>query len=479
LDAELRAVRGSVLLTGELGVRPRMTLERWLSLSDAERSATWDVGISAVRRVDHVAWRERIDALAEARYEPAVPTLIELWERCPVHPVLVGVGHALFEIGTVEARAVLADGLDDHEYFQRFLALRVVFTDVAPAWERLAGLFTAERLAHEWGWTVAREALAFLVPSGWQGDSPLWTLDSAQRARVMADRRWAELCIELREHEELGSEAREALRYMDEKVVSSLLAAADARRPTQSKPPPLRAGAVVARYEGGDHVGAWSAVRAVGALDAAWRAEAEQLAVVTMTRVRANAEQLVAALVAAGWPIDPSDALPGPPAELEAKLDELARLTDDTPIPPAVAAFWRIVGSIHLAPDLEVVEVEGVPSGLFELDPLEVDDPVMTWYSVEEWQDAAAGVRRELAGPIELSIAPDHLHKANISGGPPYALWLPDEGADPLVRNEVHRLPFTDYLRHTLAGHGFARRASDDPDATAWLARLEVELDGF
>jgi hypothetical protein len=38
--------------------------------------------------------------------------------------------------------------------------------------------------------------------------------------------------------------------------------------------------------------------------------------------------------------------------------------------------------------------------------------------------------------PLDLPIAPDILHKADISGGHPYGVYVPDASADALLREE-------------------------------------------
>jgi hypothetical protein len=43
-------------------------------------------------------------------------------------------------------------------------------------------------------------------------------------------------------------------------------------------------------------------------------------------------------------------------------------------------------------------------------------------------------------------VAPDRLHKQNVSGGPPYGFILPDGCADGLFTAEVI-LPFVSYLQ--------------------------------
>ncbi len=95
----------------DLGSRARVSIEQWSSLTADEAKAYQDVSISAVRSVaGGRAVADQIRALGRLRYEPAAPTLIGLWEQCPVHPVTVAAAHALFELGTTEARDVLRKG---------------------------------------------------------------------------------------------------------------------------------------------------------------------------------------------------------------------------------------------------------------------------------------------------------------------------------------------------------------------------------
>jgi hypothetical protein len=132
-----------------------------------------------------------------------------------------------------------------------------------------------------------------------------------------------------------------------------------------------------------------------------------------------------------------------------------------------------------------------VPEFLAVADPLEIFDLTEAWFWVEEWQERSAGLHPEIARPLELGISADYLHKANISGGGPYCVWLPYTGADPFVRQEEHQLSFTDYLRRAFASKGFLRadrqqqwlnhRFSHDQltAATDWLASIECERADF
>jgi hypothetical protein len=198
-----------------------------------------------------------------------------------------------------------------------------------------------------------------------------------------------------------------------------------------------------------------------------------------MTRVRRNAERLVTALAANGWPVAPDEALPGPPSDVELRLEQLQEISG-APVPPVVGAFWRIVGSLDIVPtDAELPP--GVPRGLIQLDPLQVFSLSYAWPEVDEWREEARDVHPEIAGPIELPISADNLHKAGISGAGPYGIWFPSESADPMVRDEPHDLRFTDYLRRAFENKGFvlASEPPVEPDAMAWIGALAFELEPF
>ena len=467
----------------DLGTRPRVSIEQWSSFTADEAKAYQDVSIAAVQRVvGGRAVADQIRALGQLRYEQAVPTLIGLWEQCAVHPVAVAAAHALFGIGTAESRDVLRRGIYDHDHLGRFMALKVMFSDEGSAWDNVSHLFADECLAAPAGQIAATEALSFLSPRSYSRSGPEW--HSAElRDLVSQDRRWLDLCVGLRDHEILGGQARVVLKYADPAVTRPVLDAARAERVAQPRPacPPLRAGDLVARYENGDHRGVWNDLAAVAHLDGPWRAEAEQVAALTMQRVRRSAQSLTAALIARGWPVSLEQALPGPTSDVEDRLKELEQLTGSA-APPALAAYWRIVGTIDLVPrgTWNAPFPPGVPEQLTLADPLEIGDLSNGWYSVDEWQAEVENLHPEIAGPLELDIAADYLHKANISGGAPYSVWLSNVGADPLVRHEKHGLAFTDYLRRAFEGKGFLRLDEQDEWLTYGFTRDQLtELTGW
>lgn len=62
-------------------------------------------------------------------------------------------------------------------------------------------------------------------------------------------------------------------------------------------------------------------------------------------------------------------------------------------------------------------------------------------------------------GGLSLDLAPDFLHKQNISGGPAYAIELPPRSPraaiDPAVMFEPHQTSLVGYLRAAFAWGGF------------------------
>lgn len=497
-DTDGAGALGSLLETlagwPDLPGRRRVSIQEWRSLTASEAKEHQETGIAAIH--SGADWRtaaDQIRVLGRLRYEPAVPILIRLWEQCPVQPVAVAAAHALFGIGTGAARDALRKGLHDHDHFGRFMALKVMFTDEGTAWDNVSPLFDDDRLTTLAGQAAAAEALSLLSPRAFTRSGPKW--HSAElRGLVAADHRWVDLCVGLRDHESLGRQARKVLRYADPAVTGPALDAAAAVRAAQARPlaPPLRPGELVARYADGDHRGVWRDLGGVAHLDGVWRAEADRVAALTMERVRRNARSLTTALIARGWPVSLQKALPGPAPDVEDRLKELEQVTGAT-APPALAAYWRIVGTIDLVPrdSWDAPFPPGAPAELALADPLQISDLSAAWFSVEEWQEETEELHPELAGPLELSIAADYLHKANISGGAPYSVWLPYRGADPVVRDEVHDLTFTDYLRQAFAGNGFllldgngellAHGVTDDrlAELRSWLDGVEYERVDF
>jgi hypothetical protein len=94
------------------------------------------------------------------------------------------------------------------------------------------------------------------------------------------------------------------------------------------------------------------------------------------------------------------------------------------------------------------------------------------------WRELRA---HELDDPCNLDLAPDCLHKANISGRAPYGIELPYLGADPVFVHEEHGLAFVDYLRLAFRWGGFPRleRHAHDADVRKFVVDMTRETEPF
>jgi hypothetical protein len=467
--AILASLRETLNAWSDLAHRPRYTSDEWQALPPADRKAYWDLATESQDRIP-VDVFNKVRALGQLRYEPAVPTLIELWERCPNLALMGDAGRALWAIGTPEARAALRAAIDNYGWEQTDLALRTLLTDEGDPWENLGWLFTRDRLGTASGLGAA--ALALELSSSQYRQWP---------DLVSTDRRWLDLCVSLHDHPALAPAARGALRNADPAVTGPVLdAAAAARAERARRAPALIAGSLADRYQRGDHRAVWRELSAVVPLNDDWRAEAQRVAVATMERVRENASRLVTALIARGWPITIDEALPGPEPGIEQYLERLEHILG-TPVPPALAAFWQVVGMVTLVPAHGPLPA-GLPATLRAMDPLELGTPVAVGIANREqdldiytdMEDEQAGAHPE-ATLLDLMISRSRELKATRSGTS-YGTRLPYDGADPLV-DDGQGLSLTNYLRKAFAGKGFlAAPTRDDEAAEAaqWLAGVHA-----
>jgi len=205
------------------------------------------------------------------------------------------------------------------------------------------------------------------------------------------------------------------------------------------------------RYLSGEYHQVWQELQAMGAaaLKEPNRAVATQVAHETMRRVGRNCTRLVSRLTALGYRFgiypDGSSGyysmgpLAAPDRDLHSDISALEAAVG--PLPLSLVAFWEEVGSVDLVgmhPDW--------PTGL---DPLVVDPPAAGVSELDEMADML-----DTLGHFEASLAPDDLHKGNISGGAPYAVELPNKSADFVLANESHAMLFVPYLRMAILRYG-------------------------
>jgi hypothetical protein len=228
------------------------------------------------------------------------------------------------------------------------------------------------------------------------------------------------------------------------------------------------------RYHKGEYEQVWNDLQTLGqtVCDEPHYTQAQEVAAETMRRVRRNCERLITNLRALGYvfgtfpdgsrrfPIiepltSPSDTMRADCADLEAEAG---------PLPLSLVAFWQEVGAVDL-----VGMHPAWPDGL---DPLVVDPPegVLAWLfdDVEE-----EGARRFAA------LAPDDLHKDNVSGGDPYGVYLPNPSADFVFLYEQHSLHFVSYLRLAILQWGGLPGLAERGEQFEPLSHLITGLEPF
>ena len=147
---------------------------------------------------------------------------------------------------------------------------------------------------------------------------------------------------------------------------------------------------------------------------------------------------------------------PGPNAGRH--LKELEKLAG--PVPLSLRAFYEIVGEVDLIGNHEAISPEADPLVVF---------PV----------EAMLQCGEEIAEEGRIAIAPDRFQKADISGGAPYEIALPDARADAELLNEPHCPFFVDYLRLVFRHGGFPGYAGKDLDVPTEIAVLAKDLQRF
>ncbi|MEO5899503.1 MAG: hypothetical protein ABIR68_05140 [Ilumatobacteraceae bacterium] len=237
------------------------------------------------------------------------------------------------------------------------------------------------------------------------------------------------------------------------------------------------------RYVRGDHVQVWAEMTSLGGqvrAEDSTLAEATAVVTETMRRARQNVVILVDGLQADGYRFeDPTGRPPfePPPPDVTERLDHLEQRTG--PLPLALRGWIELVGRVNL--------VGSFPDEVYAYsDPLVVDAPLDYVLSEYEQWEQDRGTQWD-QGMFAIEIAPDWLHKANVSGGAPYAIDVPERGVDALLRWEPHQTTFVNYLRVAFRWAGFpgwdrgrldgwAQPTSDPPNTIAHLRALLLLL---
>lgn len=229
------------------------------------------------------------------------------------------------------------------------------------------------------------------------------------------------------------------------------------------------------RYRQGEYEQVWQELQSLGP---AVRQEpnftqANQVAVETMQRVRRNCEKIVARLKSAGYKFGvyadgsggyvAEGALVGPSKDSLADAAELEEQFG--PLPLTLKAFWQVVGSVDW-----VGRYQGWPMGR---------DPLVIYPPAAALSELGMGEFEEEADQIEIILAPDDLHKDNVSGGDPYAMAAPNSSADGQFLNERHHLLFVPYLRLAILKYGGFPGLDGQQVSLDFIKPLTADLEPF
>jgi hypothetical protein len=229
------------------------------------------------------------------------------------------------------------------------------------------------------------------------------------------------------------------------------------------------------RYKNGEYEQVWNDLQLLGpsVRNQEVFAQAQLIAHETMARVRRNCETLISRLTEMGYVFDryPDGTRRSyrpeplsPPTE-EMRYDQIELEGEVGPLPISLVGFWNEVGAVDL--------VGTHPEWPDGLDPLVVHPPIGALSSIYDYVvEDGSSIRFG-------DLAPDDLHKDNISGGDPYGVDLPNPSADFLFRNERHGLHFVPYLRLAILEWGGFPGLDGEPIQFAPLGELIKGLETF
>lgn len=143
---------------------------------------------------------------------------------------------------------------------------------------------------------------------------------------------------------------------------------------------------------------------------------------------------------------DSQRVLPGPESDVDSSIRRIE--AEVGPVPYALAAFWRRVGSI----DLRGSHHEWI--GCDYPDPLVIEPVSVAITELDEFiADREERMRYEF--PYAIPISGDEYHKEDVSGGMWYNVSCPATSADPVINAERHHKTFLGYLELALKWGGF------------------------
>lgn len=217
------------------------------------------------------------------------------------------------------------------------------------------------------------------------------------------------------------------------------------------------------RYREGQRSHVWHELRQLGGTvrDSDFSEEAQLVCDEMARRARHNVEVIIERLSNEGYRFHSNDDAQTPETPHippTAAAGEHATWLEERfgPVPMTLLSWVRLVGDVWLvgthprwltsaSADPLVIEPEG---SRYPNDSIRDDFEE----SHEGWREWSA--QDPDAGPFVLPLAPDRLHKENVSGGSPYGIVLPDGSVDGLFVGET-TMPFVSYLNWVFRNGGF------------------------
>jgi hypothetical protein len=219
------------------------------------------------------------------------------------------------------------------------------------------------------------------------------------------------------------------------------------------------------RYTAGEREKVWKELVELGgaALGEKHAPDALAVAYETMERVLRNIQTLVQRLQSVGYKFQSAPHTP-PDSRIWKTLQKLQKAAG--PYPLSLRAFYDVVGSVDFMGAHQALDPKGAA---FAPDPLVV-------YGAADALQQLDAFEPDEDGGMQLILAPDDLHKANVSGGDPYSIAVPAPVADALVESEPNSVNFVEYLRLVFAWGGFPGWKNGDAILPSELEMLRKDL---
>jgi hypothetical protein len=193
-----------------------------------------------------------------------------------------------------------------------------------------------------------------------------------------------------------------------------------------------------------------------------FRKEVFQFASLMMARARVLIEGIVEDLLKEGYRFaDPSRIHEPPDVGLLDCIKDFEQC--EVYLPISLQAWLAVVGTVDLRGTHPGWPRPGyVFDDMSPTNDVVYADPLVVYLSADylgylrrEWEMNVRDEGARNVGPFNVSISPDHIHKANVSGGAPYEISTQTFAVDSLLFNERHCTSLTSYLRTSLIWGGF------------------------